>query len=275
MKKFLFYFLACAVPFALAADYWKGEDYFHNSSSQKEAASDLMKYVPIRGNEDILDVGCGDGKITAEIAKCLPNGTILGIDISPSMINFAKNSFQLSNVHFELKDAEKLDYQNLFDIVFSFTTLQWVQNHDAFIKGAHNSLKPFGTLAITMPLGLPLLLEKTVNEQIALPEWQPYFQDFSTGWNFVQQEEMARLLDKNGFDVTRITVVPQKDIFPNREIFEGFISQWFPYLRPLPESLKKIFMTQLINRFLELEVPSDQGEVYFKILRLEVVAHRS
>ena len=153
-------------------DYWNAEEYFQNSSSQKDAASDLLKFVPIKGDERILDVGCGDGKITAEIAAKIPNGSILGVDISPSMIDFAKEMFphnRYHNINFSIMDAQRLDYHEEFDVIFSFTALQWMQNHDAFLKGAYQGLKSTGTLAITMPMGLPSKLEQSVNELIVSP----------------------------------------------------------------------------------------------------------
>ncbi len=256
-------------------DYWKAEDYYQNSSSQKNAASDLIQYVEIRGDSDILDVGCGDGKITAEIAAKIPQGSIVGVDISPAMIDFAKSNFpqeNFPNLRFHLKDAQELDFDMQFDLLFSFTALQWVQEQDAFLKGAFRSLKSNGTLAITMPMGLPSTLEQAVNELISTREWSPYFNDFVTGWNFVSDVEYGDMLTANRFTTIRLAVVPQKDVFPSREIFEKFISQWLPYLRPIPVDLKPNFLAQLLNRYLELESPFPNGEVHFKIRRLEVVA---
>ncbi len=259
------------------ADYWQAADYYENSSSQKDAATDLMQYVPIAGNEMILDVGCGDGKLTAAIATRLPQGAIFGIDNSPSMIAFAKQNFPRSghnNLDFNIQDAQQLNFSALFDVIFSFTTLQWVQSHDAFLEGAYRSLKNRGTLAITMPMGLPTTLEQAVNELVASPDWADYFKEFSTGWNFVEQQEYGNKLAAHHFVAKRLEVVPQKDIFPSRVIFEKFISQWFPYLRPLPQEKKQQFMQATIDRFLELEPPFPNGEVHFKIRRLEVVANK-
>lgn len=273
---FTFSFITTFNAFAITQDYWNGEDYYKNSSSQKDAANDLMKFVPLNGNEHILDVGCGDGKITADIASKIPNGSIIGLDISTSMIEFAKKTFpqnKYPNVQFVIKDAQDLDYKNQFDVVFSFTALQWIQNHDGFLKAAHASLKSSGILAITMPLGPPQALDRAVNEVISTPEWSSYFQQFSTGWNFVNKEEYAQLLSANRFTTTRYEIVPQKDIFPSRESFELFLGQIFPYLRVVPQDLKKSFLTQVVDRFLELE-SFPNGEVHWKFLRLEVVAEK-
>lgn len=256
-------------------DHWRGKDYNQHSISQKESASNLMKSVRIKDGAKVLDVGCGDGKITAEIARNSPNGAVVGVDISASMIEFAKSTFSEErhpNLKFGIKDAQNLDYKDEFDMVFSFTTLQWIENHAAFLRGAYQSLKDLGTLAITMPMGLPMTLEQAVNEIVAMREWESYFQDFSTGWNFVDDVNYGELLNAHDFTISRLAIVAQKDIFPSREIFEKFISQWFPYLRPLPENLKTVFLKQVIDRFLELETRFPNEEVHFKIRLLEVVA---
>lgn len=265
--------LSTVSVFASSEEYWKAEEYYKNSSSQKQAATDLMSYITIPENGSILDVGCGDGKITAELAEKTPLGSVIGVDISNAMIEFAKTHFSSKpNISFHLQDAQKLNFQNTFDVVFSFTTLQWIENHTAFLQGAYQSLKQTGTLAITMPMGLPHTLEQAVNEVICAPEWNSYFQNFSTGWNFVSEADYKELLLANHFKVQRLAVVPQKDIFPSRENFEKFIGQWFPYLRPLPDSLKQTFLTQVVDRYLALESFSPNGEVHFKIRRLEIVA---
>lgn len=257
------------------ADYWKAEDYYLNSSSQKNAAKDLLSFVSLKGNETILDVGCGDGKITAEISQLVPEGSVVGIDKSQSMISFAQNNYpeeMYSNLKFILQDAQELTYKDAFDDIFSFTTLQWIENHNAFLFGAYAGLKNGGTLAVTMPMGLPLALEQAVKEVIASPQWKLYFKHFSTGWNFVTKNDYHDLLVSHGFTVSRLEVVPQKDVFPSRKSFEKFVSQWFPYTRALPPTLKKIFLKRVIDRYLELETPFPNGEVHFKIKRLEVVA---
>ena len=255
-------------------DYWRAEEYYCHSSSQKEAAGDLVQYVVIKGNEKILDVGCGDGKITAEIAARIPNGSIIGIDLSPAMIAFATKEFSphFPNLQFFLQDAQALAFDSAFDIIFSFTTLQWVQQHQAFLEGAYNSLKVDGILAVTMPMGLPEALKQAAEELMVSPEWASYFYGFSTGWNFVDEVQYKNMLVSNRFVPLRVAVVPQRDVFPSRDAFEQFISQWFPYLRPLPQDLKAPFLKRVVDRFLELESSFPNQEVHFKIRRLEVIA---
>lgn len=258
-------------------DYWDGEEYHRHSSSQKDAATDLMRYIPITGSECVLDIGCGDGKITAAISKELPDGMILGVDVSPSMITFANKSFpkeEYSNLDFVLMSAEEIDFDNKFDVVVSFTALQWIKDHQLVLSNVQKSLKPNGLFGITMPMGLPITLESAVNETMMDERWNRYFVDFDTGWNFVKKASYRDLLETEGFFVKRAQVVRQEDVFPSLAIFRGFISQWFPYLRPLPNHLKEEFMDRVLSRYIELEPLDALGRLHFKINRLEVVAEK-
>ena len=77
----------------------------------KRWARELIARIQLRGDEHILDVGCGDGKVTAEIARAVPRGSATGIDASPQMIAFAKKTFprgKFSNLEFQVMDAREI-----------------------------------------------------------------------------------------------------------------------------------------------------------------------
>ena len=72
---------------------WNAADYAANSVVQQTWARELIAKLKLHGNEHILDVGCGDGKVTAEIAHAVPRGSATGIDASPQMVKFAQKTF--------------------------------------------------------------------------------------------------------------------------------------------------------------------------------------
>jgi len=72
---------------------WNAEDYYRSSAEQKAWARELILKLALKGNERVLDIGCGDGSTTAEVANQLPSGSILGIDNSEEMIHFARKKF--------------------------------------------------------------------------------------------------------------------------------------------------------------------------------------
>src|SRR5258706_15516090 len=93
---------------------WNAADYAANSTVQQAWARELIAKLNLRGDEHILDVGCGDGKVTAEIARAVPRGSVTGADASPQMIGFAKKTFpaeKFQNLRFRVMDARKIKFE--------------------------------------------------------------------------------------------------------------------------------------------------------------------
>src|SRR5262252_4840316 len=97
---------------------WDASDYAQISALQKAMADEVLGLLELKGSERVLDVGCGDGKITAEIAARLPQGTMVGVDPSVEMIRYARTHWGTnhgSNMRFEVGDARRLPFQQEFD----------------------------------------------------------------------------------------------------------------------------------------------------------------
>ena len=99
----------------------------------------LIEELDLVGKESILDLGCGDGRLTAQIAKLVPEGNVIGIDASEVMIKSARK-LEEDNLSFELKNINKLDYQNEFEVIFSNAALHWVKNHKISLKNCFKAL---------------------------------------------------------------------------------------------------------------------------------------
>jgi len=124
--------------------HWDASDYAKHSNAQQKWAKELISRINLRGSESLLDIGCGDGKITAEIASCLKAGTVVGIDNSAEMISLAKEKFPNSthpNLSFLKQDARELSFCQEFDVIFSNAVLHWVLDHRPVLKGIYRSLK--------------------------------------------------------------------------------------------------------------------------------------
>lgn len=257
---------------------WQAEDYHQNSSVQNNAATQLLQCIQLNGSEQILDVGCGDGKITATIAKRVPTGRVIGIDISEEMIKFASSAFPKNhhlNLAFLCQDAQKFNYYAELDLIFSSFALQWVPDPSLFFKCANNSLKPSGYIAATIPLGISSELEEAINAVISLSEWSIYFKEFSPKWYFVSCDKYKQLLDEHQFIPHQFSIVLQKAIFPSRENFEKYVVQWLSYLNPLPQHLKQTFFKQVINKYLEISPVLKNKKVEFKFSRIDFIAEKS
>lgn len=256
---------------------WKAVDYHKHSSVQFNAAIQLLQQLGLKGTESILDVGCGDGKITAMIANFVPKGQIRGIDISPEMIHFANLTFSQKdnlNLKFLVQDAQKLDYHEKFDLVFSCFALQWLRNPELFFVGALKSLKSSGCLVASVPLGISEELEQAIEFTIFQPTWKIYYENFLPNWHFKATEDYERLIVESGLSLSSCVRVSQEILFESRTAFENYIIPWFTYLNPLPEHLKMIFFKQVIDKYLEYVPIIGHGAVSFKFLRIDLSAKK-
>ncbi len=128
---------------------WNAADYAANSVVQQTWARELIARLHLRGDERVLDVGCGDGKVSAEIAQAVPRGSVVGIDASPQMIKFARAAFppgKIPNLEFQVMDARKISLAALF----SPSPLQKEERAGARRPSASNSKPLAPTLS---PLG--------------------------------------------------------------------------------------------------------------------------
>jgi len=106
-------------------------------------------------NENVLDVGCGLGNLTMDIAEIAKGGLVLGIDTSPPMIEEAKKNLlsrRLSNVSFQQKRVTELQLDNLFDVVFSNSVLHWIKDQENTLQAIHRCLKAERRIGLQFPL---------------------------------------------------------------------------------------------------------------------------
>ncbi len=141
---------------------WNAAEYYRRSSLQEAMAQEVLALLDLKGSERILDVGCGDGKITAEIASRSPKGSVVGVDPSRDMIGFAQSHFGAGtrpNLRFEVADARWLPFKNEFDLVVSFNALHWIPEQDA----ALTSIDRHGVSKTSLKVGAP----------VAHRDWKP------------------------------------------------------------------------------------------------------
>jgi trans-aconitate 2-methyltransferase len=194
---------------------WNPEAYEKSSSEQKKWAEEVISKIQIKGNEQVLDIGCGDGKITAHIASLVPEGSVVGIDNSAEMISFAQSKFPQSswpNLSFQYGDASDLRYEDEFDLVVSFACLHWVLDHKPVLEGIMRSLKSNGRLFIQFGgRGNAGDVLEVVNEKISEDRWARYFEDFTLPYGFFGPEEYESWLDHVGLRAVRSGVNSKRD----------------------------------------------------------------
>lgn len=258
---------------------WNPEAYAKSSSAQKKWAEELISKIHIRGNERILDIGCGDGKITVQIASLVPEGSIVGIDNSREMINFARKKFPSSrwpNLSFQYGDATDLKYANEFDLVVSFACLHWILDHGPVLDGIRRSLKPGGRLFLQFGgSGNADDVLKAADKTISEGRWAEYFRDFTFPYGFFGPEKYKAWLDKAGLRAARVELVPKDMVQPGVEGLASWIeSTWLPYIERVPAELQRDFIDEIVEAYASAHPLDGDGQVHVKMVRLEVEAEK-
>lgn len=256
------YLLALLLPLSLSASAaWDGQLYRLHSKPQYLWAREILLTYPLGGHERVLDVGCGDGKVTAEIAQAVPDGFVLGVDHSPSMIALAEETYDLdlfSNLQFAQCDATQLSYEEQFDLVTSFCCLHWVKEQQAALKGIERALRPGGRFIGCLPMVGPLA--EAIEATFRAPRWQDYFVGWSRPVTYYTPEGYIDLLQGAGLQSSGTTAIEFVVLIEDKEEFCRWLTAWLPEQYQLPEELRSLFLTEIYERLVALDSTCCQAD---------------
>jgi len=256
---------------------WNAADYAANSAVQQIWARELIAKLQLRGDERILDVGCGDGKVTAEIAHAVSRGEAVGVDASPQMIEFAQKTFPASkfpNLEFHVTDAREIQFLRRFDLVFSNAALHWVDDHQAFLRGAASVLKSHGHLVVSCGgKGNAHDVFLALRPEMRLKRWSKFFRRMPKPYFFYAPADYEKWLPRFGFKTISVKLAPKGAVYRGTEGFAAWIrTTWLPYVQRVPEPEREDFIAAIVKRYLAKHPPDAMGHVRVRMVRLEIDA---
>ena len=259
---------------------WNAAEYAANSSVQQSWAREIIAKLELRGDEQILDVGCGDGKVTAEIARALPRGSVTGVDASPQMIEFASKNFppqKFSNLRFRAMDARKLKFERAFAVVFSNAALHWVDDHEKFLHGASAVLSPGGRLLISCGgKGNAHDVFLAIRPVMRLKRWREFFRQMPLPYFFYAPADYEKWLPKHGFKNCALQLTPKDAVYAGAEGFATWLrTTWLPFTQRVPEEMREEFIAAVTQRYLAKHPTDAEGNVHVRMVRLEIEATKS
>ncbi len=254
---------------------WNATVYNRQSSLQQALAGKQLGLLTLTGSERVLDVGCGDGKITAEIAARVPRGSVLGVDPSRDMIAFAASHFgppTHANLQFEVEDVRRLPYRSEFDLVVSFNALHWVPDQTAALKSIRAALKDSGRAILKfVPQGTRTSLEDVIEQVRQSARWAEYFSGFQKPYVHFTPDEYRALAEQAGLKVVRTQLEDEAWDFKTREGFVAFARATFvEWTRLLPPDCTDNFISDVLDRYQALAADSDVELNTFKFYQLTV-----
>ncbi len=245
---------------------WNSSLYDKKHDFVAEYGKGLLEFIPKNDEQAILDLGCGTGTLTVELAGL--GKKVIGVDSSQNMIDKAKEQF--SSIEFMVCDALALPFEKEFDIVFSNAVFHWISDHNTLLRNIHKVLKSHGAL----------VCEFGANGNIATIEnafakvckdlgycYQPKF-------NFPTVESFGRLLENSGFVIDKIYDYDRPTVLKDKEQgLANWTKQFFASeLAVMPEHIQ----TMVFKKVEELTRCTlwNGKEWIADYRRLRVIAHK-
>ena len=253
-----------------------GEKYKQASRHQKEWGNRLISDLELKGSEVILDLGCGDGILTEQLAACVPNGKVIGIDASVGMIKTAKNH-EKNNLMFVHKDINDMDFVECFDVIFSNAALHWVKNHESLLKKCLLALKPNGVIRWNFGAdGNCANFFETVKAVMSENTYREYFVHFEWPWYMPSKDEYEELIAHLGFSEVCVGLENADRYFFDIAEMTKWLDQpsLVPFLIHIPDEKKESFRNAVVEMMINKTQQAD-GRCFetFRRIDLKAIKH--
>jgi SAM-dependent methyltransferase len=249
----------------IAVQRWSASDYAKNGRFVQDWAGPIFAMLAPKPGERILDLGCGDGTLTAEIKAA--GADVLGVDLSDELLAVAR----MKGLNVRKADGHALDFVQEFDAVFSNAALHWMRAPALVIAGVARALKPRGRFV--GELGGHGNVAAIATAMRAVGASRGGDAAHVAPWFFPTVEEYGGLLAKHGFSVREIALVPRPT--PLKTGMEGWLRT---FGRSFFDQFEEPERTVVLNEALEFLRPSlcdAQGRWTADHVRLRFSAERN
>jgi trans-aconitate 2-methyltransferase len=252
---------------------WDAKAYSERNALQKWLADSHLAQLDLDGTERVLDVGCGDGKVTAEIARRLKTGSVLGIDPSTRMIAFAQAHFarlEYPNLVFAVGDATALTYRSEFDLIVSFNALHWVRDQSATLRAIRAALRPTGRAFLEfVPEGPRKSIEDVIEETCRAECWARYFAAHTAPYVHLTPEQFRELASANGLRVEHLERELKTWDFRSRQAFADWAAVGCAgWTKNIPEPERPAFIEDVLDRYGRLDEVAGEDVRVFRFYQL-------
>jgi trans-aconitate 2-methyltransferase len=224
---------------------WDPATYDRISDPQFGWALEQLERLPLRGDEVVLDAGCGSGRVTAVLADRVPRGRVYGVDSSEAMVEHARRALR-DRATVLCQDLPELELPEPLDAIFSNATFHWIHDHGALFAALKRSMKRGARLVAQCGGEGNIEAFRQVAESVAREEpFDQFFAEWTTPWNYAGDRESAVRLADAGFADVR-TWLQRKRVEPERAFVETVCL--LPYLKRLSADLGNVFVDRVIKR---------------------------
>jgi trans-aconitate 2-methyltransferase len=252
-----------------------GKKYEKASGHQKEWGKRIIEELVLQGTERILDLGCGDGALTVQLSRLVPNGEVVGIDASHGMIKAAEPK-QGGNLRFILMDINNLKIDRQFDVIFSNAALHWIRDHRRLFSNVQRVLCYGGVVRFNFAGdGNCACFFKVIRESMALSGFVKYFDEFMWPWYMPTVADYRTLVKDAGFHSAEVWGENADRFFPDEEALIKWVDQpsLVPFMTCVAEQDKASFREFVVRRMIEETMQAD-GTCFETFRRINLLARK-
>ncbi len=232
---------------------WNSDAYHRLSEPQYAWGRTLLKVLELKGDEKVLDAGCGTGRLTEELLQRLPNGQVIAVDASPNMLAKARENLSPkygARVTFLQADISELPMIESVDGIFSTAAFHWVRDHRKLFRSLFMALRKTGWLMAQCGGGPNLSrIRFAVSKLINREPYAQHFVGWSEPWEYVDERTTADRLHVAGFEDVEVSLKECPVPMPNRADFMEYLRMMTlrTYVAQLPEALQGRFLEELAD----------------------------
>lgn len=227
---------------------WNATSYHKVSGPQTSWGERVLARLALRGDERVIDAGCGSGRLTESLLERLPEGRVVALDRSWNMLQTARANLRPafgSRVTFVLASLPAMPFHAYADVVFSTATFHWIRDHPALFAALLAALKPGGRLHAQCGGGPNLAEAHRLAEDVMRQEpFAAYFAGWQGVWEFATEDQTRARLVHAGFVDVDVDLEPAPTTLASEADYREFVTTviYHPHLAQLPEPLKARFI---------------------------------
>jgi trans-aconitate 2-methyltransferase len=226
---------------------WDASTYDRVSDIQAEWSREVIDRLELNGDETVLDAGCGSGRVTKLLLERLPEGRVIAVDASASMIEKAREALPGDRTEFVVSDLLALELTREVDAIFSNATLHWILDHRRLFERLHAALRPGGRMEAQCG-GIGNLDEflNSLENVNGDERFAPYVRGIASTWNFASPGDTEIRLRAAGFEDERCWLEERLEKPRDPRDFLRVVCCG-PHLERLPESLREPYLDAVLE----------------------------
>ena len=230
---------------------WNPQAYDRLANPMHGWGETIIASLQLLGDETALDLGCGSGRLTELLLRCLPRGKVIAVDRSANMLDQTRERLEPrfgSRVEYLQCSLDELDLDRVAHVAFSNAALHWIRDHPRLFRKLHRALRPGGRLVAQCGGGPNIALARERAQTVMnRPPYTPYFEGWGGPWEFADAETTRRRLEDAGFVDVSTELVQRDVILRDAAEYRDYLEHvvFGSHLDRLPDRLRQPWLDEV------------------------------